>query len=169
MDLKKSKKHESWGQAHRPPCEVLSRFQGVRALLRGQFSGVHAPELRCEQREQQQRRPPVATSGAFSPATIVLRRKRNHRRRLIPCLVAAPAVMKGPENDPPSSNSVDKRRARTHAHALAIQGSPLPNTRWALRSPGTRFRSIRQRQRPPHVASCLNSYPRHLAPAAAVQ
>ena len=103
---------------------------------------------------------------------IVLRRKRNHRRRLIPCLVAAPAVMKGPENDPPSSNSVDKRRARTHAHALAIQGSPLPNTRWALRSlrsPGTRFRSIRQRQRPPHVASCLNSYPRHLAPAAAVQ
>ena len=156
--------------AHRPPCEVVSRFQGVRALLRGQFRASTPPSFAASSASSSsvdRRSQPAVRS--HPRLYIVLRRKRNHRRRLIPCLVAAPAVMKGPENDPPSSNSVDKRRARTHAHALAIQGPPLPNTRWALRSPGTRFRSIRQRQRPPHVASCLNNYPRHLAPAAAVQ
>ena len=55
---------------------------------------------------------------------IVLRRRRN-RRRLTPPRVAAPAVMTGLENDPRSSSSVEKRRARARAQALATQGSPL--------------------------------------------
>ena len=55
---------------------------------------------------------------------IVLRRRRN-RRRLTPPRVAAPAVMTGHENDPRSSSSVEKRRARARAQALATQGSPL--------------------------------------------
>ena len=55
---------------------------------------------------------------------IVLRRRRN-RRRLTPPRVAAPAVMTGLENDPRSSSSVEKRRARTRARALATQGSSL--------------------------------------------
>ena len=55
---------------------------------------------------------------------IVLRRRRN-RRRLTPPRVAAPAVMTGQENDPRSSSSVEKRRARARAQALATQGSPL--------------------------------------------
>ena len=70
----------------------------------------------------------VHTAAGASPRGpheyIVLRRGRN-RRRLTPPRVAAPAVMTGHENDPRSSSSVEKRRARARAQALATQGSPL--------------------------------------------
>jgi hypothetical protein len=39
--------------------------------------------------------------------------------------MAAPAAMSGHENDPRSSNSVDKRRSRMRSHAPVSQGSPL--------------------------------------------
>ena len=108
-------------------------------------------ERRCEASFRASTPPSFAASSASSSSSvdrrsqpavrshprlyIVLRRKRNHRRRLIDPLVAAPAVMKGPENDPPSSNSVDKRRARTHAHALAIYRDHHCRTHGGLSDP----------------------------------
>ena len=95
-------------QCSSPSYEFVVRSRGFERLRRGVFVGCGG---RC-----------CSAPGCYE--YIVLRRRRN-RRRLTPPRVAAPAVMTGQENDPRSSSSVEKRRARARAQALATQGSPL--------------------------------------------